>query len=128
MTRRIALLMQPSRNDHLNKAKRNRDFADKLPKNDPTFTGWALIALFYSALHYVNGYLARYNVRYGSHKALEVELAKNDVLSGMYNDYMDLFDYGHNARYTMRNYSIEDFRKARESFDRIEKHILTLCR
>jgi HEPN domain len=49
--------------DHLARARRNRDVADALTNpatrgiiNPPAFE-WAVVAAFYSAVHYVNAYL-----------------------------------------------------------------------
>ncbi len=111
--------MRPSRNDHLSKAKRNRDFAYNLPKRDATHIGWALTALFYSALHYVEGYLAGFSYYVRNHDALKEEIHRNPELRSLYEDYRDLFDYAYNARYRMRNYSEADFEEAKASFRRI---------
>ncbi len=119
--------MRPSRGDHLRKAERNRDFADRLPKSDPTQIGWALTALFYSALHYVEGYLAAFGFYTGNHKVLREEIDGNPQLQALSDDYQELFDYSYNARYRMRNYAPADFSKARAAFSRIEKHIRDLC-
>jgi hypothetical protein len=116
-----------TRNDHLAKAERNRDFARNLPKRDATHTGWALTALFYAALHYVSGYLIEFNFSTRDHDEMKAELRRNPMLTPIFNDYADLLDFSFNARYRMRHYGANDFARADAIFKRIEKRVRDLC-
>jgi len=48
----------PAKDEHLAKARGNESFALSLPLNSNSGVDWALVALFYSAMHYVEAYLA----------------------------------------------------------------------
>src|SRR4051812_45605446 len=111
--------MLRSRNDHLAKAKRNRDFANKLPKKGSNLYG----------LSSRSSLLFRPTLRQRVRCGIQYEIRKSQgpatgagQQSSTFADLQrlqDLYDYGFNARYTMRNYNSEDFRKAKESFVRI---------
>ena len=60
----------PSTNEHLAKAQGNKTFAYNLGVTTPTAIGWALTALFYSALHYVEAYNAKYGQHFSKHEDL----------------------------------------------------------
>lgn len=54
----------PSKDEHLAKAANNHKFAMALKDANSTVFGWKLTILFYSALHYVEAY----NAKFGSAK------------------------------------------------------------
>src|SRR3954454_2193096 len=79
--------MLPSRNDHLAKAKRNRDFANKLPKKGSNLYGLSSRSslLFRPTLRQRVRCGIQYEIR--KSQARQQELASNQVLSPIYNDY-----------------------------------------
>ena len=89
----------PSQSEHLTKALNNRKFAYGLPTTTPTAIGWALTALFYSALHYVEAYNAKFNAHFAKHEELNRDIGRNPVLMPIADDYLDLSAFSWNARY-----------------------------
>jgi hypothetical protein len=89
----------PSRDEHLNKARKNKEFAESLKLDNPTCVGWALTALFYSALHYIDAYNAKYNKHCRTHQDLTDNIERNPVLEAISDDYSDLLTFSWNARY-----------------------------
>jgi hypothetical protein len=103
----------PTKGEHLAKAISNRRFADALNVSTPTATGWALTALFYSALHYVEAYNAQYNTHFSKHEDLSSDIGRNPVLSSIHDDYKDLSNFSWNARYRPVNYGNTELEEAK---------------
>jgi hypothetical protein len=116
----------PSRSEHLAKAENNKGFADAIKLSNPTSVGWALTALFYSALHYVEAFNGKYNLHCKSHHQLKADIAKNPQLLTIFDEYSGLLDYSWNARYEVAVYGKREFDEASEYHAAIKKHILDL--
>ena len=116
----------PSQADHINKAERNRDFADAMRPVNPTVVGWSLVVLFYSALHYVEAFHAKHHTHCTTHKQRNGEISRNPQLSVIYRHYQELSDFSWNARYQCASYSSSELAQARESLKAVETHIQKL--
>lgn len=91
----------PLEDKHRTKAECNERFAASLDVTDPVHESWAAIAVFYSALHYVESYFARVNVTCNKHDDREREI-KNDLgLRRVYSAYKFLFAISITARYKL---------------------------
>ena len=116
----------PSSSEHLDKARNNKRFADCIKSSSPTFIGWAITALFYSALHYVEAYNARYDAHFREHSELSRDIADSPVLQSIYDDYRDLSNFSWNARYNAINYHEAELNEAKECHEAVEKHLRKL--
>jgi hypothetical protein len=89
----------PPEATHWQKAERNEGFAAGLGRTDPTDQCWAVVAAFYSALHYVETYFARYNVQCGKHEIREKEIKRDAKLNPCFTSYKFLSTLSQTARY-----------------------------
>ena len=115
-----------SKDDHFRKGRNNRTFAESLALRDQTEVGWALTALFYSALHFIEAYSARYGKNFYSHQERNEEVQTNPVHTAIADEYMDLNSFGWNARYTMQVYERSHYEEAHRYLEAIEAHVAKL--
>jgi hypothetical protein len=92
----------PSKLDHITKADGNAAFAMSLPLDSQPRIDWALIALFYAAMRYVEAYLATLGQHLRSHTTRDVHLGR------IHTEYQDLKFYGYAARYETFRFKAED--------------------
>jgi len=116
----------PAPSDHVRKADENKSFGYGMIATHPTSAGWALTAMFYSALHYAEAYFLKTSKRVDNHGERSDAIKFDRNLSGIYGQYMHLFDYGFNARYRLKIYGKSDVEKAKPSLEAVEKHIKSL--
>lgn len=97
----------PSKPEHLSKAAHNEQFAEKLSKDGQyaNYRDWVVTAYFYSAIHYVEAFLASKSppVHSSRHRIRDDEIATDPQLLPIYDDYRELKDHSSNARYDMWN-------------------------
>ncbi len=84
--------------DHIKQAKRNEEFYQSV-KNE--YPDWGIIALFYSALHYVDAFLKYKNIDAEDHRERRSRILKTSELKPMYSRYNVLYKYSIDARYNM---------------------------
>jgi len=119
----------PAKDVHLLKAERNEGFALSLPLDWQPRIDWALIALFYSAMHYVEAYFANRNTHIRSHTARDNAIGRDPNLRKIFAEYQDLKFYGYNARYEPPQFTAEDvIVGALPQFNIVKAHISTLLR
>ena len=95
----------PSKSEHLSKAQHNEVFASTL-NQDPNYASyrdWAVTGYFYSAIHYIEAYLASKvpAVHSPDHRARDAVVGSDSVLLPIYDQYRELKDDSTNARYNM---------------------------
>ena len=98
----------PTKEEHLAKAKGNAAFALSLPLENQTRIDWALIVLFYAALHYVEAYLSTIGQHLRSHTTRDNAVGRDSNLRKVYSEYQDLKYYGYNARYEVCGFKPAD--------------------
>ena len=116
----------PAPSDHVRKADENKSFGYGMIATHPTSAGWALTAMFYSALHYAEAYFLKTSKHVDNHGERPDAIKFDRNLSGIYGQYMHLFDCGFNARYRLKIYGKSDVEKAKPSLEAVEKHIKSL--
>jgi uncharacterized protein (UPF0332 family) len=89
----------PSKIDHVIKAESNATFAKSLSLAQQAEIDWALTALFYAALHYVEAYLATQNTHLRSHENRNKMVGTESNLRKTFKEYSHLKYFGYNARY-----------------------------
>lgn len=112
--------------EYLGKSQRNRDYARSVPLDTPTQVGWAITALFYSALHAINAYFAQSHIKCFDHDGRGEQIMNDPKISKIYEDYRELRSLSQNARYHMQNYGRGRFHEAEDSFTAVEDHITAL--
>jgi hypothetical protein len=126
--------LDPRTQEHLARARRNREVADALIGADarrvidPPALEWATVAAFYSAVHYVNAYLwekLRHEPR--NHDERTNMVARASDLRTVFRSYSRLQDRAYRARYA-RTFSISpgDVAEAVQTHLRaVERAVLT---
>ncbi len=114
----------PSKEDHVKKAAGNERFALSISLTRQAGIDWALVVIFYAAVHYVEAYLAKGGQHLRSHTTRDKVVARDATLKHIYSEYHELKFYGFTARYEMYGFTADDFRKeAMTSFMRIKNFI-----
>lgn len=117
----------PSKQDHKTKADGNAAFALSLNLDSQTRIDWALIVLFYAAMHYVEAYLAAMSIHLRSHTTRDSYLGRDSNLRPIYAEYQDLKYYGYNARYEVCTFTANDVTDAAaKHFEKIKAQITPL--
>ena len=98
----------PSRVRHLNKAEHNEEFFSSFDLDTTPYHDWAMMALFYSALHYAEAFFAQWDIHCSNHGCREREI--NNRMSEVYTEYNDLKNDSIEARYLMRRFTAADIR------------------
>lgn len=115
----------PTREQHITKADGNAAFALSLPLDNQPQIDWALVALFYAAMHYVEAYLAP-AVHLKSHEARDTYISREAHLRLIFKEYAHLKYFGFNARYEVYGFRARDVEdEAAKDFETIKTHIAT---
>lgn len=113
---------------HLAQAERNERLYHSLDVRTTEFLDWAITALFYSALHYVDAYLAAMVPPGGSHPTNHGErslwIARTAGLREIQVEYRRLRDYSEDARYGLVNFSAQQVSNIKDNeFTAVKQHI-----
>jgi len=114
----------PAFHQHRDKAIHNEDFVAEL--NNP-YWDWAITATFYSALHYVEAFLACKPIPIHSrnHEVRDDNIQRDALLTRIYDDYRQLKDDSHNARYDARmTLTQTDYAYAKKYLEKIKAAIV----
>jgi len=87
----------PSIDQHLEQAKHNEHFFGGIDRE--AFADWAMTALFYSGLHWIDALLASKNIHPADHLRRDNLVWKTIELRPIAKDYMSLKGKSVNARY-----------------------------
>lgn len=114
----------PTLERHLPQAERNERAADAMASLPERYTEWEVAMLFYSALHYVDAFLATRGLHPQSH------LERKDLVASLTNlaRYYDiLFKRSMNARYHLYQFTPQEVDRIRNgAFLRVKEGILAL--
>lgn len=80
--------------------------------------------MFYTALHYVEAYLATKRIHSGSHPIRDSNINRDSVLRAIYPDYRDLKDESRTARYDVVKFSEQDVKDMQKNLETIKKVIV----
>ncbi len=94
----------PSKNEHLTKAERNETFANHFTLNTTPYLDWVVTAFFYSAVHYVEAFLATIKRHSTDHGVRDSDVRRIPQLNSIYNEYKSLKNDSINARYYMYSF------------------------
>ena len=110
----------PDKLQHLERARGNESLVRSLDLEDGIQVDWAITMLFYSALHYIDSFLAGKNLHARGHDARDSEVSVNGTLSPIYNDYRRLKDASRAARYDCVDYTQSHFSQFDARFRKIK--------
>jgi hypothetical protein len=96
----------PGQARHLAAARRNEQFSRHL-LGIPDYLEWAAISAFYSALHFVDAYLARRGLHPGDHGVRDSYLRRTE-LRNVYFAYRTLRTASEDYRYALRQAALDD--------------------
>ncbi len=94
----------PSEHRHIARAENNEQFYNQFNLANTGFLDWAVTALFYGSLHYVDACLARYpggGFHPTSHSKRAQVIALDAFLQNLYSDYEELKNRSEDARYNL---------------------------
>ena len=108
---------------HQQKAVRNESFANDLINLPTRYTDWEVVAMFYSALHYVSAFLDTLGEQPKTHQQRQKLVAQHTSIAA---EYEDLFQARLDARYGFVEFSPELVADLRfNSFDRVVNEMTT---
>ncbi len=114
-----------SADEHIERAERNEGFAGALNRTNAIEADWAVTALFYAGLHYIDAYFLSHGVkRLRFQFEREGKSRETGDLLGIWPDYRRLKDMSLEARYELANYSEADFVAAATALSRVGSHVL----
>lgn len=89
----------PDENAHSRQAVHNRGFVDFLDVDSTNYLDWVVTAIFYTAVHRVESFLARYDAHPSSHGDRCKAMSRFDPLKPVFRDYSDLHFQSERSRY-----------------------------
>jgi hypothetical protein len=116
----------PEKTQHLERAQENEDLANTLDLERGVEVDWAIIMLFYSALHYIDSVLAIKNRHPKNHGARDSDVENHGTLNPIYNDYRRLKDASREARYSIPNFHKTQFPQFEKRFQKIKSLVIAL--
>ena len=94
----------PSKRQHLKQAAHNEELLTRFNLVGLGFEDWAVTALFYSALHYVEAFFhEKFNRHYTNHPDRDDAVAR--CLPHCYDEYHELKNDSREVRYAMRKFT-----------------------
>lgn len=114
----------PTLQRHLAQAERNERLADAMASATERYMEWEVTVLFYSALHYVDAFLATRGLHPKNHYDRK-QLVANQTNVARY--YEILFKRSMNARYHFYQFTPQEVDRIRDgAFRRVKEGILAL--
>lgn len=117
----------PSKDQHVAKADGSAALALSLVLDNQSRIDWALVILFYAAMHYVEAYLAKSGVHLRSHTTRDNAMSRDSSLRKIFKEYSDLKYFGYNARYEISGFKPTDVTNtAAKHYAAIKTHLTPL--
>jgi hypothetical protein len=97
--------------DHIDKARHNEQFFSSLDIETTSFLDWVVTGIFYSALQYLDSYLANHGEHPDKHfDRINLIWAKPDLGRSFFRLYRPLEDDSRDGRYRMRTFTPDEVR------------------
>ena len=114
----------PSQSEHLIKASHNKNLLEDFDLLHTEFIDWVVTVLFYSAVHYVEAFLAVRSIHSPIHA--ERDRRVRNLLPDIYDSYNDLKNDSVEARYYMRQFSVDEIsNEIAPNLEIVKNHILS---
>jgi len=121
--------MQFSKTAHLQKADHNRQFSDDITQLPDDYRDWRITAIFYAALHILQAYFVAKNTEYPTKHQERDELIQRDPnLRTLWDDYRELKTLSVTSRYQCLPINDFDITEAKQHFDAIRNHVMSLLK
>jgi len=112
---------------HVTKATHNEDFWSFINDNHEKYLDWAVVSIFYSAMHFIDAFFGKKGKHLKTHDMADREIAQDKQLLDIYADYRSLKDYRWKASYWLTKFKKSDIDKdVIPHFNRIKSSILEL--
>lgn len=118
----------PSEQGHKAKARNNVDFVNTFQLENTPFRDWAIVGMFYAAIHLVEGYLAQHDIHPEDHRVRQGCVSRMGDLRPVWDDYRALQDKAWPARYRWVRFSISEAETLKDCLSRIDQRITTLMK
>lgn len=117
----------PDVTDHILQARHNEEFYQATDKN--VYSDWAMTAVYYAALHYIDAFLARVNIiDPGGHDVRDQEVRGRAELRAISRLYFRLKSRSRNARYYCTRFHLGELQRSHdEDLADIRNHLLPLA-
>ncbi|MGO4881924.1 MAG: hypothetical protein ACLP59_14015 [Bryobacteraceae bacterium] len=112
-----------SKDEHLSKARENQAFAESLINNSRAEREWGLIIRFYSAVHYIEAYLASVGCGASTHSERRRAVGGRRELAAIARPFNELYNLAWNARYLCLDCPLADVLRAHEILIAIRAHV-----
>ena len=114
----------PPKEVHLKQSNHNEEFYYLISPNQ--FTDWAVVVLFYSALHIVDAFLAIHGIHPGSHERRVKLVNTMHDLKPIADEFMILKDESELARYNAKKFSETEVSMLENTYKLIKANMLLL--
>jgi hypothetical protein len=118
----------PSKDEHLKKARIDEEFVESLDISKPGHLDWAITALFYAGLHYVEAYFATRKKHSPDHRTRDSSIQRDVSIKQIYRDYNELKNFSINARYYMYPFGASDLASLKPHLTNIKRLIAPYVR
>ena len=117
----------PTKDEHVHKAEGNETFASSIEPTNQTRIDWKLVILFYTAVHYVEAYLAKtMGTHLRSHTTRDNYITREANLKKIRVSYMHLKYFGYNARYEFDGFTVKDVQTAINYLAQVKSELIPL--
>lgn len=112
----------PSQIAHVTRAEHNEQFYGAIGAPHTEYTDWAVVALFYAALHYVDAVLATGGLRENqpghpqNHRDRLFALAGHPKLTSVNVHYLELYHRSKDARYRMVQFAPREASRLHDTY------------
>lgn len=115
----------PREDEHTTKAQRNESFAASLNFTDATQEMWAVTAVFYSALHYVQAYFVRGGAGDDckKHAVRFTEIKRDRKLRAISVQYEYLYSLSLLSRYYLKGLPDRPYEVAKANLEAVKKQV-----
>ncbi len=111
----------PSTGEHIKKAKHNEEFADSFDKKKSPYLDWALTGIFYSAVHYIEAFLATKGIHPRSHAQRTTYIGLYITNDTVFDAHDDLKTNSEIARYHCKKIEEKELDKSKIKLDDIKQ-------
>lgn len=119
----------PTQQQHLAQAHHNEDFINSFDLQTTPYLDWVVTGIYYTALHYVESYLALQGKHPRSDKYRDEMFQQLKDLRPIYADFRTLRDYSRGARYDIQKFSVVEVEGLiRNELNAVRQHIIAISR
>ena len=119
--------MQIQAMEYISQARRNAEVADRLRASEggsaPISLQWAVVCMFYAAIHYVNAYLQHTARPIPANHGDREQYAYDYMTRHVHNALRELRSHGHDVRYKLSQPTPDDCARSQQKLQTIESFV-----